>query len=59
MASKKAESAHAKPRQDVEKAKKILIDGLKYYEYDGRDMPKRVTREALVALGVPEKDQPT
>jgi hypothetical protein len=41
----------------IETAKKILTDGLKYYEHDGRDMPKRVSREALEALGIPEKDQ--
>ena len=40
------------------KAKKILIDGLKYHEHDGHDMPKRVVREALVALGVKLEDQP-
>lgn len=42
----------------VEKAKKILIDGLKYHEHDGHDMPKRVVREALAALGVDEEAQP-
>ena len=39
-------------------AQKILIDGLAYHEHDGHDLPKRVVREALVALGVPVEDQP-
>lgn len=42
----------------VECAKKILIDGLKYHEHDGHDIPKRVVRDALKALGVKEEDQP-
>lgn len=42
----------------VETAKRILIEGLKYHEYDGHDMPKRVAREALEALGVKQEDQP-
>jgi hypothetical protein len=40
------------------RAKTILLKGLKYHEHDGHDMPKRVSREALVALGVPVDDQP-
>lgn len=43
---------------DPDKARQILIDGLKYHEYDGHDMPKRVAREALEALGVPREKQP-
>lgn len=31
-------------------AEKVLIDGFKYHEHDGHDMPKKVAREALVAL---------
>lgn len=42
----------------VETARKILVDGLKYHEYDGHDMPKRVARDALEALGVKRDDQP-
>lgn len=42
----------------VASAKKILVDGLRYHEYDGHDMPKRVSREALEALGVKRDDQP-
>lgn len=38
-------------------AKKILLDGLKYHEHDGHNMPKSVAREALVALGVPLEEQ--
>lgn len=40
------------------KARKILVDGLKYHEHDGHDMPKKVAREALEALGVNRDDQP-
>jgi hypothetical protein len=39
-------------------AKKILLDGLKYHEHDGHNLPKQVVREALVALGVSLEDQP-
>jgi hypothetical protein len=46
------------PKVDPNRAKKILIDGLKYHEHDGHDMPKRVARNALAALGVKEDDQP-
>ncbi len=42
----------------AERAKKILVDGLKYHEHDGHDMPKRVARNALIALGLPEEEQP-
>lgn len=42
----------------IETAKRILIEGLKYHEHDGHDMPKRVAREALEALGVKRDDQP-
>lgn len=31
---------------------------LKYHEHDGHTLPKRVAREALEALGVPQKEQP-
>lgn len=39
-------------------ARKALTDGLTYYEHDGHRLPKRVVRDALVALGVPEESQP-
>ncbi len=42
----------------AERARKILVDGLKYHEHDGHDMPKRVARNALIALGLPEEEQP-
>ncbi len=42
----------------VETAKQILIEGLKYHEHDGHDMPKKVARDALEALGVKREDQP-
>ncbi len=34
----------------VAKARQAIVDGLKYHEFDGHDMPKRVAREALEAL---------
>lgn len=37
---------------------RILIEGLQYHEHDGHDMPKRVARNALIALGIPEEQQP-
>lgn len=42
----------------VETAKRILVEGLKYHEHDGHDMPKKVARDALEALGVKREDQP-
>lgn len=42
----------------VEAAKRILIEGLEYHEHDGHDMPKKVARDALEALGVKQEDQP-
>lgn len=39
-------------------ARKILIEGLRYHEHDGHDMPKRVARDALEALGVKRDNQP-
>jgi hypothetical protein len=42
----------------VETAKRILVEGLKYHEYDGHSMPKKVARDALEALGVKREDQP-
>lgn len=42
----------------VETVKRILTEGLKYHEHDGHNMPKRVAREALEALGVKREDQP-
>jgi hypothetical protein len=44
--------------QRVARAVEILVDGLRYHEHDGHDMPKRVARNALVALGIPEEKQP-
>ncbi len=44
--------------KQIECAAKILTAGLEYHEHDGHDMPKKVAREALEALGVPRKDQP-
>jgi hypothetical protein len=38
--------------------RRILTEGLKYYEHDGQSLSKRVVRDALVALGVPEENQP-
>jgi hypothetical protein len=38
--------------------RRILTEGLKYYEHDGQSLSKRVVRFALVALGVPEENQP-
>lgn len=38
--------------------RKILTDGLKYHEHDGNTLPKKVIRDALAALGVPEENQP-
>jgi hypothetical protein len=46
------------PERQVAEAKRVLTEGLKYFEHDGHDMPKRVARDALVALGVPEEEQP-
>jgi methylmalonyl-CoA mutase cobalamin-binding subunit len=37
---------------------RILVEGLKYHEHDGHNMPKKVAREALEALGVEPDDQP-
>ena len=34
----------------VQSAIRVINDGLKYHEFDGRDMPKSVAREALAAL---------
>lgn len=42
----------------IEASRRILTDGLRYHEHDGHNMPKRVARDALIALGVPEEDQP-
>lgn len=42
----------------VRAVKKILIEGLRYHEHDGHDMPKKVARDALVVLGVPLDKQP-
>lgn len=39
-------------------SRRLLVDGLKYHEHDGHNMPKRVARDALIALGVPEEEQP-
>lgn len=53
---------HERRAEDWERraraAIQILRDGLKYHEHDGHDMPKRVAREALEALGVPRDKQP-
>jgi hypothetical protein len=38
--------------------RRILTEGLKYHEHDGHNLPKRVVRDALAALGVPEENQP-
>lgn len=42
----------------VEHAKRVLLEGLKYHEHDGHNMPKKVARDALEALGVKRDDQP-
>jgi hypothetical protein len=44
--------------QAMASARRVLIDGLTYYENDGHRLPKRVVRDALIALGVPEESQP-
>ncbi len=41
-----------------QKAIEILSQGLVYHEHDGHDMPKKVARDALEALGVPRELQP-
>ncbi len=38
--------------------RKILSEGLRYHEHDGHNLPKKVVRDALAALGVPEENQP-
>jgi hypothetical protein len=43
---------------EATKAMRILVEGLKYHEHDGHNMPKKVAREALEALGVEPDDQP-
>ncbi len=45
-------------RAVIAASRRLLVDGLRYHEHDGHNMPKRVTRDALIALGVPEEDQP-
>ena len=45
-------------QQTIVDAALILAKGLKYYEHDGHDMPKRVAREALEVLGMPREKQP-
>ena len=42
---------------DRDAAKKILVEGLKYYEHDS-GIPKHVLREALEKLGVKREEQP-
>jgi hypothetical protein len=37
-------------REKIESASRVINDGLKYHEFDGHDMPKRVAREALAVL---------
>jgi|HubBroStandDraft_3_1064219.scaffolds.fasta_scaffold146532_2 hypothetical protein len=54
----KARGEVSKLTAGAERAKKILIEGLEYHEHDGHDMPKRVARNALIAMGVPEEEQP-
>lgn len=38
--------------------RKVLIEGLVYHEHDGHSMPKKVVRDALTVIGIPEEDQP-
>jgi len=47
-----AQSDKSNPKFFPIRESKILTEGLKYYEHDGHDMPKRVARDALKALGV-------
>lgn len=35
-----------------------LLEGLRYHEHDGHDLPKKVVRDVLVLLGVPYDEQP-
>lgn len=44
--------------QAMASARKVLMDGLTYHEHDGHRLPKRVVRDALAALGIPEDSQP-
>lgn len=55
---KAAQVLHEMREATIERAKRILMEGLRYHEHDGHFMPKRVAREALEALGVPRGDQP-
>lgn len=41
----------------IEKAKKTIMEGLKYHEHDGHSMPKLVARAALAELGIAFQDQ--
>lgn len=55
---KKTTPKKAAPKANVVRAIEILVDGLKYHEHDGHNMPKRVARDALEALGIPPSKQP-
>lgn len=55
---KAAQVLHEMREATIERAKRILMEGLRYHEHDGHFMPKRVAREALEALGVPRGNQP-
>jgi hypothetical protein len=56
--NEKLNRENADLKLQVAKAKAVLIDGLKYYEHDGHDLPKKVVRDALSALGVDRDNQP-
>jgi len=43
---------------EAREARDILREGLKYHEHDGHNMPKKVARDALEALGIGRDDQP-
>ncbi len=38
--------------------RRVLIEGLSYREHDGHSMPKKVVRDALTLIGIPEENQP-